>query len=76
MGEERRRGVMLAIVIGFVLALAFFGLPLGIIGLFILSILDQKSREAESAAQDTPTLESQAVDQHKIGYGRSDARTP
>jgi hypothetical protein len=36
--------VMFAIVVGFVLALIFFGLPLGIIGLFILSILDQKSR--------------------------------
>ena len=66
---------MFAIVIGFVLTLIFFGLPLGIIGLFILSVLDQKSRGAESAAQDTPTLTSHGVDKHEIGYSRETAPT-
>ena len=66
---------MFAIVIGFVLTLIFFGLPLGIIGLFILSVLDQKSGGTESAAQDTPTLTSYGVDKHEIGYSREMAPT-
>ena len=35
---------MLAEVVGSLLALLFFGLPLGIIGLFILSIVDQRDK--------------------------------
>jgi hypothetical protein len=35
---------MLAKIVGFFLALCFFGLPLGIIGLFILSIVDQQDK--------------------------------
>jgi hypothetical protein len=34
---------MLAVIAGIVLALFFLGLPLGIIGLFVMSVLDQKS---------------------------------
>jgi hypothetical protein len=33
--------IMLAEVVGFILTLCLFGLPLGIIGLFILSITDR-----------------------------------
>jgi hypothetical protein len=65
---------MFAIVIGFVLTLIFFGLPLGIIALFILSVLDQKSGGTESASQDAPTLTSHGVDKHEIGYGREPTR--
>ena len=57
---------MFAIVIGFVLALIFFGLPLGIIGLFILSILDQKSRGVKNAPQYTSTLASHGVNKYEL----------
>ena len=35
--------IMFAVIAGSVLALFFLGLPLGIIGLFILSIVDQRA---------------------------------
>jgi hypothetical protein len=34
---------MFAVIAGIILALFFLGLPLGIIGLFVMSIIDQKS---------------------------------
>jgi hypothetical protein len=34
---------MFAVIAGIVLALFFLGLPLGIIGLFVMSVIDQKS---------------------------------
>jgi hypothetical protein len=34
---------MFAVIAGIVLALLFLGLPLGIIGLFVISVIDQKS---------------------------------
>jgi predicted lipid-binding transport protein (Tim44 family) len=37
-------GIMLAMLVGMLLALAFFGLPLAIIGLFIMSILDRSNK--------------------------------
>jgi hypothetical protein len=66
---------MFVIVVGFVLALIFSRLPLGIVGLFILSILDQKSPRAERDAQDKPTLQSQGVDKYKIAYIRETTHT-
>jgi hypothetical protein len=37
---------MFAVIAGIVLALFFLGLPLGIIGLFVVSVIDQKSMRA------------------------------
>ena len=37
---------MFAVIAGIVLALFFLGLPLGIIGLFVVSVIDQKSTSA------------------------------
>jgi hypothetical protein len=59
---------MFAVVVGFILTLIFFGLPLAIMGLFIMSILDQKSRGERNTPQDAPTLKSQGVDKHPLGY--------
>jgi hypothetical protein len=42
-GERSFGGIMFAMIAGIVLALFFLGLPLGIIGLFILSIVDQRA---------------------------------
>jgi hypothetical protein len=64
---------MFAILLGFLLALICFGLPLGIIGLFIASILDQKSHEVRDALQDTATLKS--VDKHQQLHAR-DSQQP
>jgi hypothetical protein len=52
---------MFAIIVGLVLALILFGLPLGIIGLFVVSILDQKSFEVDNTSQVAPTSESQGA---------------
>jgi hypothetical protein len=43
---------MVAFVVGLLLAIIFLGLPLGIIGLFVLSIIDQISPEVGDAPQD------------------------
>jgi hypothetical protein len=37
---------MLAMLIGMLLALTFFGLPLAIIGLFIMSVVDRRNKRA------------------------------
>jgi hypothetical protein len=66
--KNRGRGVMLAMIVG--LALIFVGLPLGIIGLFVASILDQRSHEVERPSQDAPTLETPSVDRDQRGYHR------
>jgi mannose/fructose/N-acetylgalactosamine-specific phosphotransferase system component IIC len=68
--KNRGTGVMLAMIVGFVLALIFVGLPLGIIGLFVASILDQRSHEAEDPSQNAPTSETQSGDQDQRGYHR------
>jgi hypothetical protein len=36
--------IMLAMLVGMLLAFAFFGLPLAIIGLFAMSILDRRNK--------------------------------
>jgi hypothetical protein len=61
---------MFAIIVGLVLALILFGLPLGIIGLFVVSILDQKSFEVDTTSQVAPTSESQGASKHQFGYSR------
>jgi hypothetical protein len=61
---------MFAIIVGLVLALIAFGLPLGIIGLFVVSILDQKSFEVDNTSQVAPTSESQDASKHQFGYSR------
>ena len=52
---------MLAMLIGMLLALIFFGLPLAIIGLFIMSILDRRNKRTvpdygETSAPVRPVL--------------------
>jgi hypothetical protein len=61
---------MFAIVCGFLLALIFFGLPLGIIGLFVVSILDQTSAGSENIPQVPLTLENQAASERQFAYSR------
>jgi hypothetical protein len=48
-------------IVGFALALILFGLPLGIIGLFVASMLDQYSPEMENKA---PTSEDRDASKH------------
>jgi hypothetical protein len=43
---------MVAFIVGLLLAIIFLGLPLGIIGLFVLSIIDQISPEVGDVQQD------------------------
>jgi hypothetical protein len=61
---------MFAIFCGFLLALIFFGLPLGIIGLFVVSILDQRSPEVENIPHDAPTSKSQRASKHQPAENR------
>ena len=42
MSKAELGDAMFAVIAGMVLALFFLGLPLGIIGLFVMSIIDQK----------------------------------
>lgn len=53
---------MLATIVGAVLALFFLGLPLAIIGLFVLSILDRRNRETIERPQEQPTADSFEAD--------------
>jgi hypothetical protein len=62
---------MFAIIVGLVLALILFGLPLGIIGLFVVSILDQKSFEVDNIPRDAPTSESRRASKHRFDYRRA-----
>jgi hypothetical protein len=50
---------MFAVIAGVVLALVFLGLPMGIIGLFVMSVIDQKApgigrrqRQSKTIGQD------------------------
>jgi hypothetical protein len=61
---------MFAMVCGFLLALIIFGLPLGIIGLFVASILDQTSAWSENIPQVPPTLKGQATSERQFAYSR------
>jgi hypothetical protein len=61
---------MVAFVVGFLVALIFLGLPLGIIGLFILSIIDQISPEMRNTPQDGPASDNQGASKHRFGYSR------
>jgi hypothetical protein len=65
---------MFAIVCGFLLALIIFGLPLGIIGLFVASILDQTSTGSENIPQLPPTSK-QAASERQFSYSREMAST-
>jgi hypothetical protein len=59
---------MLEMLVGFVLTIVFFGLPLGIIALFLASILDQRFHEAQDTSQDAAT--TQSGDRGQRGYRR------
>jgi hypothetical protein len=61
---------MLEMLVGFVLTIVFFGLPLGIIALFVASILDQRFHEAQVTSQDAAASTTQSGDQGQRGYGR------
>jgi hypothetical protein len=62
------RNARVAMIVGFVLALILFGLPLGIIGLFIASMLDQLSPEMENTA---PTSDGRDASKHRLSYMRA-----
>ncbi len=53
--------IMLAEFVGFLLALCLFGLPLAIIGLFILSIIDQSDKPPVESNQKTYSSEPKRV---------------
>jgi TM2 domain-containing membrane protein YozV len=52
---------MFAVIAGIVLALVFLGLPLGIIALFILSIVDQRSTRAGRWRRTSTTIRQDNV---------------
>jgi hypothetical protein len=52
---------MFAVIAGSVLALFFLGLPLAIIGLFIMSIIDQRSPLGRRRAKKLPTTSQEIV---------------
>jgi hypothetical protein len=43
-------------VAGFILAIVFFGVPLGIIGLFVASILDRRAASLDQASKTSPKV--------------------
>jgi hypothetical protein len=47
---------MLAMLVGMLLALIFFGLPLAIIGLFVMSILDRRNKRTVRDDRETSAL--------------------
>lgn len=55
---------MFAVIAGIVLALVFLGLPLGIIALFILSIVDQRTTRAGRRHRKSTTISHDNV----VGY--------
>jgi hypothetical protein len=61
---------MLEMLVGFVLTIVFFGLPLGIIALFVASILDQRFHEAQDISQDAAAPTTQSGDRGQRGYRR------
>jgi hypothetical protein len=65
---ENARNARVAMIVGFVLALILFGLPLGIIGLFVASMLDQYSPEMENTA---PTSEDRGASKHRFSSMRA-----
>jgi hypothetical protein len=58
-------------IVGFVLALILFGLPLGIIGLFVVSILDQSSAETDNISQNTPASKDRNASRYRFGSVRA-----
>ena len=52
---------MIAMIAGIVLALFFLGLPLGIIGLFILSIVDQRATGAGRRHRKSTTISGENI---------------
>ena len=60
---------MFATIMGLLLALAFVGLPLAIIVLFVLSILDQTSERANKIDRGVVSTEQDRVVRH-VQWGR------
>jgi len=64
---------MFATIMGLLLALAFIGLPLAIIILFVLSILDQTSEGANRIDRGVVSTERDGVVRH-VQWGRREKR--
>ena len=62
---------MFATIMGLLLALAFIGLPLAIIVLFVLSILDQTSERANKIDQGVSTEQDRVV--RHVQWGRRES---
>lgn len=60
---------MFAVIIGFLLALAFLGLPLAIIALFVLSVLDQRSERASESGRKVTSTDQERVVRY-VEWGR------
>jgi hypothetical protein len=58
--------IMFAEFVGFLLALCLFGLPLAIIGLFILSIIDQSDKRTVESNQS-----SHLSDPKRVGWSNA-----